>query len=336
LSGEGFSLNGDMVIDKKGVLSADIAKVSLNKDDDLAVRIRRDKGTYTITANGGYFDGRVLVNKMFHKKGIADEQGTATFKLSANIDRVKGFGGHFADKFILHYSVKDGWLDALCVNTRFGQSQLATIEANTEAETTSFIIRSENAGSSLSFLNLYTHMVDGIVVSDLKRKRNEPFFGDVLVENFIVVDEPKLKKLVSNQQLDEYDRGGRIKKEFSKIQTNRVRFLRAESTIDKGQGYLNLNGSLTGVQIGLTYNGTLYDSENRMDMSGTFMPAFGISRIVSAIPFVGQLLSNGKDSGLIGITYRLTGPAESPKIQINPLSVVAPGVFKKVFEPRRN
>ena len=95
-----------------------------------------------------------------------------------------------------------------------------------------------------------------------------------------------------------------------------------------------MDGSLTGVQIGLTYNGTLFDSKNRMDVSGTFMPAFGISRMVSAIPFVGQILSNGKDSGLIGITYRLSGPSVSPKILLNPLSIVAPGIFKKVFEIR--
>ncbi len=336
IEGQGFALSGDMDIDKEGIVSADLPKVSLNEDDDLSVRIRRDGQTYTITANGKYFDGRVLVNKLFHQTGVTDDVGSANFKLSANIQRVKGFGNKYAENVILHYSVKDGWLEGLSLNTQLGNAHLATVQAITRDETTNFKIRAENAGSALSFLNLYTHMSGGVLVSDLKRKRSEPFVGEVLVENFIIVDEPKLKKLVSNEEIDEFDRGGSVKKEFDKIKTNRVRFPRAKATIEKGEGYLKMDGSLTGVQIGLTYNGTLYDSDNRMDMRGTFMPAFGISRMVSAIPFVGQILSNGTDSGLIGITYRVWGPAESPKMELNPLSIVAPGIFKKIFERRRN
>ncbi len=334
LRGQGFAMNGELVIDKNGVRSANFPTVSLNKQDDLAVRIRRKNNAYTITANGKYFDGRVLVNKLFKQNGVASEQGTTTFALSANIDKVKGFGNRFANNLVLNYSVKKGWLDALNLNTRFGRSQVTTIVAGTTGNTTNFEIRSQNAGSALSFLDLYSRMEDGVMAANLSRRRGEPFRGNVVVKKFVVVDEPKLKKLVSNKQLDEFDRGGRIKKEFNKIQTNRVPFLSAQASIEKGEGYLSMDGSLTGVQIGMTYNGLLYDKNNRMNIGGTFMPAFGISRMVSAIPFVGQILSNGKDSGLIGITYRLSGPVQSPKLVLNPLSIVAPGIFKKAFEPR--
>lgn len=334
MRGKGFLLNGDMVFDKSGIRSADISNVSLNEGDDLSARIRRSKGAYTITLNGDSFDGRVLVNKLFHQPGNNKEQGRSTFKLSANIKQVKGFGNRTANNLVLHYSVKKGWLDGLSLDTNFGKSQKTTLKAESEGDSTNFKIRSQNAGSALSFLNLYTHMVNGIMVSNLKRKRGKPFFGDVRVENFTIVDEPKLKKLVTNRQVDEVDRGGRLKREFSKIKTSRVKFPHAQASIEKGAGYLKMNGSLTGIQIGLTYNGTLYDAKNRMDIKGTFMPAFGISKIVSAIPFVGQILSNGRDSALIGITYHLAGPINSPKLLLNPLSIVAPGIFKKVFEAR--
>ncbi|MCP4181883.1 MAG: AsmA-like C-terminal region-containing protein [Hyphomicrobiales bacterium] len=338
LSGPGFGLSGDMIIDKGGLRSANFPKISLNKNDQLTVRIRRSNAdVYTITANGKYLDSRVLINKLFHTTLTDEEQNESNnvnFDLSVNIQKVKGFGGREADNLILHYNVKDGWLETLNLNTHFANSQRATIRAETKDSITSFKINSQNAGTALSFLNLYTHMINGKLVADLKRKRKEPFLGDVIVEDFVVVDEPRLKKLVSNKQLDDIDRDGRLKSEFGKIQTNRVRFPNATAKIEKGEGYLKMDGSLTGIQIGLTYNGTLFDSKNRMNVSGTFMPAFGISRIVSAIPFVGQILSNGKDSGLIGITYNLHGPSASPRIQLNPLSIVAPGIFKKVFEIR--
>ena len=52
------------------------------------------------------------------------------------------------------------------------------------------------------------------------------------------------------------------------------------------------------------------------------------------MPLFGPLLGNGRDRGLIGVTYRLRGNANKPTLNINPLSVVAPGIFRSIFEYR--
>ncbi len=338
LAGKGFAMKGNLVFDKKGVSSANIPSISLNKGDNLAVSIKRKKGAFEISATGKSFDGRGLVNKLFHQDGVANEQGNATFKLSANIASVKGFGNQSASNLNMNYLVNKGWLDGLSLKADFGQNKRTTIDAGTTNKTTQFDIRSQNAGSVLSFLNVYTHMLNGKMVSTMTRKRGKPFHGKVKVENFVIVDEPKLKKLVSNKTVEEIDRDGRVQKVFSKIKTNSVKFPNAEAVIEKGEGYLKVDGSITGLQIGLTYNGTLYDAKNLMNLRGTFMPAIGISKILALIPIVGQILSNGKDSALIGITYHLKGPTAKPKLLLNPLSIVAPGIFKKIFEkgPKRD
>ncbi|EHS53329.1 hypothetical protein PDO_4287, partial [Rhizobium sp. PDO1-076] len=38
--------------------------------------------------------------------------------------------------------------------------------------------------------------------------------------------------------------------------------------------------------------------------------------------------------GLLGITFKLTGAVERPNLVINPLSIIAPGVFRQIFEFR--
>jgi len=86
--------------------------------------------------------------------------------------------------------------------------------------------------------------------------------------------------------------------------------------------------------MGFTASGVLYDNRDRINLSGTFMPANGVNLAVSSIPILGKLLSNGRDNGLFGITYKLSGQRNNPKLEINPLSIVAPGVFNKVFEFR--
>ena len=89
---------------------------------------------------------------------------------------------------------------------------------------------------------------------------------------------------------------------------------------------------LRGPLIGSTFQGTLYDKNGNMDMTGTFMPAYGLNRIFGEIPLIGVLLGNGRDRGLIGVTFKLDGDADQPQLQINPLSVIAPGIFRSIFE----
>ena len=87
-----------------------------------------------------------------------------------------------------------------------------------------------------------------------------------------------------------------------------------------------------GPLIGTTFQGTVYDPEGRNDMTGTFMPAYGLNRLFGELPLVGELLGNGRDRGLIGVTFKLDGLAKSPRLQVNPLSIVAPGIFRQIFE----
>jgi 3,4-dihydroxy 2-butanone 4-phosphate synthase/GTP cyclohydrolase II len=53
---------------------------------------------------------------------------------------------------------------------------------------------------------------------------------------------------------------------------------------------------------------------------------------LAGLPLIGVILGNGSDRGLIGITFKLTGKFDQPNLQINPLSIIAPGVFRQIFE----
>jgi hypothetical protein len=84
--------------------------------------------------------------------------------------------------------------------------------------------------------------------------------------------------------------------------------------------------------VGATFQGTVKDAKGNMDLTGTFMPAYGLNRLFAEVPIVGFILGNGSDRGLIGITFRVTGTIEKSNMQINPLSIIAPGVFRQIFE----
>jgi len=54
--------------------------------------------------------------------------------------------------------------------------------------------------------------------------------------------------------------------------------------------------------------------------------------VLSNIPLLGDLLASKKGEGIFGITYSMTGNAEQPNISTNPLSMLTPGIFRRIFE----
>ncbi len=81
--------------------------------------------------------------------------------------------------------------------------------------------------------------------------------------------------------------------------------------------------SATGPSIGLSMDGTYDVNTSRMDMRGVFSPIYLING-------VGSLLTR-RGEGLIGFNFRLDGPAESPRVQVNPLSALTPSIFREIF-----
>ncbi|MGO8078085.1 hypothetical protein AB9F41_37740, partial [Rhizobium leguminosarum] len=66
-----------------------------------------------------------------------------------------------------------------------------------------------------------------------------------------------------------------------------------------------VNGVLRGDQIGATFQGIVRDRKGNMEMTGTFMPAYGLNRLFAELQLIGVILGNGRDRGLIGITFKL-------------------------------
>ena len=67
-------------------------------------------------------------------------------------------------------------------------------------------------------------------------------------------------------------------------------------------------------------------------MSGTFVPMYGLNNMFGQIPIVGLFLGGGSNEGLIGVTYEVVGTPGQPVLRVNPISAMAPGVLRKIFE----
>lgn len=334
LDGKSFSVDGSIVLVNGALSSARFSKVTLNRGDDVAVSVKRSGKGYAVDISGNALDARSLIKQFTSDVDTATKTtGSDAISVSADVDQLTGFHDEQLSNLKLDYSAAGSRVNGLKVSARASSGAAISISNTTGAGQRSLNMQSADAGAILRFLNIYEHMEGGTITLALAGPSDGSLRGKVDTSNFFVVNEPKLASIVSttpagdNRSLNQAVKG--------KLDTSRVKFERGYAEIDKGSGYLKLaNGVLRGPRIGTTFQGTLYDQDNNMDMTGTFMPVYGLNRIFGELPIVGALLGNGRDRGLIGVTYRLKGNANKPLLDINPLSVIAPGIFRSIFEYR--
>ena len=123
-----------------------------------------------------------------------------------------------------------------------------------------------------------------------------------------------------------------IVRELRKIPTRNARVDELTAVVEKGPTSLHIRkGRLSGGDASAAFEGRVYNAANNMKITGTFLPGRGLNRLVSNIPILGLAFGRGKVNGLLGITFKLSGRYGNPTLQVNPLSIIAPGVFRQLF-----
>ena len=88
----------------------------------------------------------------------------------------------------------------------------------------------------------------------------------------------------------------------------------------------------TGPAMGITTQGVIDIDNHTVDLSGGIAPSYVLNSVMGAVPVVGNLLVSRKGEGMFGLTYSAKGAFSSPKISVNPLSLAAPGILRRIFE----
>lgn len=335
IDGKSFQVAGDIRLQDNSVSSMEMSRVRLNRDDNFAVSVSRSgaKGM-NITLKGASMDARALIRQFSSSREEAlSKVDRRPMKITARLDKVIGFDGEALTDVRMDYS-GNGTTPLSAAMTGITDTGAAVRISHSGGASRSLEMATADAGSVLRFLDLYGRMRGGDLKVALAGSGDGPLSGQIDIRDFVLVNEPRLASLVGRPapQSDGRSLSDAVKKD---IDVSRVKFDRGFVLVEKGEKYLNMSkGVLRGPLIGTTFQGKLYDGRGRMSVTGTFMPAYGLNRIFGEIPVLGFVLGNGRDRGLIGITYKLAGDAKSPDLQINPISVIAPGIFRSIFEFR--
>jgi hypothetical protein len=331
LNGEGFGAKGWLTLSSGSLTSADFSHMQLSPSDDYAVSLKRAKGGFDIAINGSVVDLRPVISGLRSASagggsGKAGKGETENATVRAKVSRMIGFNDQSLSDVSLLLSTRGGDITTADFSG-VTESRQAVVSRMNGGDTIS--ITSGDAGAVTRFLNLYSNMRGGLLNLRLKEE-GDVWSGAIDLRSFSLINEQKLQSLVSTA-----DREGRTLNTATKrdIDVSAAKFQRGFASLLYRNGSLSVeNGVVRGEQIGATFQGLVRDAKGNMDMTGTFMPAYGLNRLFGELPLIGAILGNGRDRGLLGITFKLEGQFDKPKLTVNPLSLIAPGIFRQIFE----
>ncbi|MDC0227992.1 AsmA-like C-terminal domain-containing protein, partial [Alphaproteobacteria bacterium] len=87
---------------------------------------------------------------------------------------------------------------------------------------------------------------------------------------------------------------------------------------------------LSSESLGLAARGKLNLENDTIDLRGSIAPIKLISRIISVVPAIGELITGLKKEGLFAGQFKMTGSTRDPKVKLNTLSF-APGILREIF-----
>lgn len=90
---------------------------------------------------------------------------------------------------------------------------------------------------------------------------------------------------------------------------------------------------LVGSDIGAGADGTVDIGRQQLDLSGTVAPAYTLDRILARIPLLGSFLSGRRSRAALAGTFTIRGQLSEPRVQVNPLAALVPGVIRDLFAP---
>lgn len=222
----------------------------------------------------------------------------------------------------------DGSFNQLEMDATIGKGSLYLRYKPDENGKRNFRFEADDAGATLTAFGLYDKIKGGQILIHAEpsgKGSDKNLVGVAEISDFQVVGAPTLAKLLSLMSLEGLASG---------ITNDGIAFTRLETRFDwlyqpAGSMLVLEDGRTSGSAIGLTFNGIVNQAKGNIDLSGTIIPVSSLNKVIRSIPLLGEVLTGG--SGVFAATYKVTGPTKDPKVSINPLSVLAPGILRRIL-----
>jgi hypothetical protein len=189
------------------------------------------------------------------------------------------------------------------------------------------LAEAKDAGQAFRLVGLYQNVDSGSasIKVNLDAEGAVEKSGILWARNFAILGDPVVKQVLTKGESENASVGPqeRSRLDFDHL---RVQFSLGHGQLVLHEAYLN------GPVLGATLRGVIDYPRQEVHLGGTYVPLYGINSMFGALPLLGPILVGRSGEGLLGITFGVEGALAKPDVIVNPVSVVAPGIFRQIFE----
>jgi hypothetical protein len=345
ISGPSLSLNGTADFNRDGELTVlNFPSVRMGPLNDLSFQLSRGTAGDDYLLRGRSLDGSKIgrngSNEQPGSGGAAapDDTPEGRFHISARLDRVAMRDGVSIMPFNLDMAATGNRPSALTLggNVTMG-TKSAPIAASLEtgAAGRKMVLTSGDAGLLARGVFAFESMRGGALTatvnlpgqaSDIENPASPaPDFTGVLnVKKFQMVNQPMISRL--------FAAAGSLSGIGDLMGGDGISLDEWNMPFSSKNNVISVNGARVVGAVGATADGYIDRPHNSLALKGTLVPAYGLNSVLSNIPLLGDLLASKKGEGIFGVTYSVTGNSDQPSISTNPLSMLTPGILRRIFE----
>jgi len=341
--GAGLSAQGRVRLTRdNNIQDVDFSRLAVDGSTDARVTaIRAQDGALEVSVRGAMFNAEPFMGS----ERSPTEQATATptstaaatpgnsgaMRASVIVDRLRMRGGAMLSNANVQVVTSRVGLMTLAAEGRSpgGEAFSLTLGPRAGDARSRVRFRADDAGFAVRALTGAENVVGGTASADGDWRggaQSQARFT-VQMRDYQVVRLPAMARLLSS--------AGSLTGMVEMLNGDGIGFSAFEAQMTYANNRLHFTeGRMAGPSLGLTGAGSYDIERDNLDIDGVVAPSPLLNlSMLGSIPVIGDLLVSRRGEGVFGMTYSINGQAAEPRVGVNPVSALTPGILRRIFEP---
>ena len=312
-----------------GLIDASLPRFILSDTNQLALEVDNSSGQLRMGVGGASLDARPLISQMMSSTVAAgsDASRNPPVSINTNISRIIVHRGELVNNLRGSLTLQGGAVQVAELSGNYVNGAPVTMRIQREGGNRRMRVTGRDAGATLRAVNLYSKISGGTI--DFGAILGNPGEGAIKrglleVRNFAVQNEAAINEIDRTTRDAGRGAGG--------PRNNGLRLSRLSVPFSVDHQFVRIGDALVqGPEIGASAQGIIRKADLAMDIGGTIIPAYALNSAISNVPVIGDVLTGGKGQGVFGLNFALQGSMNQPRFLVNPVSAIAPGIFRNLF-----
>ncbi len=324
-----MSLKGHGRADKEGrFLSAVIEKYYVKDRADFSMEAHRNPaGDLTVTLRGARADGSGLITEILRSGSEGKLPGG--FTLDVNLETMFLNGKASLSPFTASLRHDGEAMQAVNIMGNFSDGSALSMALRSDGSDLGriFVVEFGNLSQLVEGLFGIDSLRGGVGRFDASLFRGGTMAGQFHAQGVTIVRAPLIARILSAGSLDG----------LGKLLNNEgIPFSTVTAEIVFAKDLISFNKTrATGPSLGISLEGNINLASKEFDLNGALAPAYQFNSMLGNIPGLGEILVSREGEGVVAFTYTVSGPIAEPTVTVNTLSALAPGIFRRIFDPLR-